>query len=207
MGEGDVRDEARRAGRQAARGELAVDRAKFHRIVVAVPAGGMHARGIAERVDLESGVVGDGRQASGAGIVDRLEPRVLGERRGGFLRLGDRVAVGERDQRHGHAVQDADDLADLSRIGRGDEQVGHAYFFTISPTMLFWMSMRSLMPLSASDISASSARLSKGLPSAVPCSSMNRPSPVFTKFMSTSARESSSYARSSSAQPSTMPTL
>ena len=39
---------------------------------------------------------------------------------------------------------------------------------------------------------ASSAWRSNGGPSAVPCTSMNRPSPVLTTFMSTSARESSS---------------
>ena len=58
----------------------------------------------------------------------------------------------------------------------------------------------------------SSSRLSicsrvKGEPSAVPCTSMNLPSPVQTMFMSTSARESSSYFRSSNGVPSTMPTL
>ena len=47
-------------------------------------------------------------------------------------------------------------------------------------------------PLSASSIRLSSAWRSNGRPSAVPCTSTNRPSPVLTTFMSTSARESSS---------------
>ena len=82
------------------------------------------------------------------------------------------------------------DLADLARIGRREEQSRH--FVRKSPTTARCIAISSLMPLSASSISASSARRSNGWPSAVPCSSMNRPSPVFTKFMSTSAFESSS---------------
>ena len=43
-------------------------------------------------------------------------------------------------------------------------------------------------------------------PSAVPCTSTKRPSPVITTFMSTSARTSSEYSRSSIGMPSITPT-
>ena len=44
------------------------------------------------------------------------------------------------------------------------------------------------------------------MPSAVPWTSTKRPAPVMTTFMSTSARESSAYGRSSIGTPSMMPT-
>ena len=47
------------------------------------------------------------------------------------------------------------------------------------------------MPVSASTSRSSSSPRENGAPSAVPCTSMNRPLPVMTTFMSTSARASS----------------
>ena len=50
----------------------------------------------------------------------------------------------------------------------------------------------SAQPVDARSSSASSSDRSKGTPSAVPCTSMKRPSPVQTTFMSVSAVTSSS---------------
>ena len=52
--------------------------------------------------------------------------------------------------------------------------------------------VRSAQPFSASPSRASSSTRSNGAASAVPCTSMNLPSPVMTTFMSVSARTSSS---------------
>src|SRR2546430_10651684 len=75
------------------------------------------------------------------------------------------------------------------------------------PTIAFCFCTSSLIPASARSSSVSSASRPNVSASAVPCTSMKRPLPVFTMFMSTSAPLSSSYARSSSGSVSTMPTL
>src|SRR5262249_23646324 len=68
-------------------------------------------------------------------------------------------------------------------------------------------SERRRIPAAASASKSCISLPEKGRPSAVACISTKCPSPVITTFMSTSARESSSYARSSSARSSTIPTL
>jgi hypothetical protein len=62
------------------------------------------------------------------------------------------------------------------------------------------------MPRSARSVSASSSAREKVVPSPVPWISASRPVPVATTFMSTSARASSSYGRSSRGRPPTRPT-
>ena len=61
-----------------------------------------------------------------------------------------------------------------------------------SPTTAFCAAISSWMPLSAEAISCCSSSSLKGVCSAVPWISTNRPRPVLTTFMSTSAFESSS---------------
>ena len=70
-----------------------------------------------------------------------------------------------------------------------------------------WRRVSSAQPTAPRSSNWSMTARSKGSPSAVPCTSMSFPSPVMTMFMSTSAAESSSYGRSSTASPSTTPTL
>jgi len=57
------------------------------------------------------------------------------------------------------------------------------------------------------DPAVESTRRGEGHRFSRPCTSMNRPSPVLTMFMSTSARQSSSYAQIEERLASTMPTL
>ena len=75
-----------------------------------------------------------------------------------------------------------------------------------SATISSWAATISAMPPSARPRSASSSARVNATPSAVPCTSTKRPSPVITTFMSTSARTSSVYSRSSIGVPSMTPT-
>src|SRR3989344_5591662 len=62
------------------------------------------------------------------------------------------------------------------------------------------------MPFSASASSWSISARVNATPSAVPCTSTKWPAPVITTFMSVSQSTSSTYSRSSSGVPCTMPT-
>ena len=68
-----------------------------------------------------------------------------------------------------------------------DESATRSLSPSIRPTTSRCFSMRSLIPLSASASSLARTSPLNGSVSAVPCSSMNRPSDVLTTFMSTSA--------------------
>ena len=79
---------------------------------------------INQRIDFETGILRDRELAGGAGVVARLEPRVLGERRPGFLRLRTWGMVGERHERDRHRAEDAADLVELAGVRGGDQQTG-----------------------------------------------------------------------------------
>ena len=108
--------------------------------------------------------------------------------------------------------EDLDDLARLVGVlGREDERQAAAPVITArgagaSATISCCAATISSMPLSARPSSASSSARVNATPSAVPCTSTKRPSPVITTFMSTSARTSSVYSRSSIGVPSMTPT-
>ena len=70
----------------------------FTRVVRAVPPRRVDARGVVERGDFEPRVVGDARQAGRLRVVQRLEPRVLGERLSGLLGLDEPRELVERDE-------------------------------------------------------------------------------------------------------------
>src|SRR6266568_1534554 len=204
----DAGDEPRGTRLQAPCCQLLVNRRELRWIVGPVPARRVDARRVVEGGDLETRIVRDGRDARLFRVIERLQPRVLREGGAGFVGFEDVRKPLQRDELNRDAVEDAEDFADLSRIGCRYEESTHVtaygslsglcdeavarHFFRNSPTIVFWIAMSCLMPSSASSMSASSARRSKGRPSAVPWSSMKRPSPVLTKFMSTSAFESSS---------------
>src|SRR5204862_4899156 len=95
MGERNVRDEARRARLELSRRELAVDGRELGRVIGAVPARRMHARGAAERLDLEPRIVGDRGQPGLFRVIAGLQARVLGEGLAGLLGLGKAREVGE----------------------------------------------------------------------------------------------------------------
>ena len=74
------------------------------------------------------------------------------------------------------------------RCGKGPPQQRHdaqSANLTRCPTIARCFRVSSVIPRSARPSSESSAVRSNGCPSAVPCTSMNRPLPVLTTFMST----------------------
>ncbi|MCH9020229.1 MAG: heavy-metal-associated domain-containing protein [Proteobacteria bacterium] len=77
--------------------------------------------GAAVDVDLETGILRDRDLAGRVGVVARLQPRVLGERRPRFLRLRNRGMVGEGDDGEGQRTEDVADLVELARIRGGDQ--------------------------------------------------------------------------------------
>src|SRR5687767_11755851 len=83
----DVADESGGARRQATFVQELVDPAELDGVIRAVPARGVDARLVAERVDLEPGVIGHARKAGGRRVVQRLQPGVFGERRARLLRF------------------------------------------------------------------------------------------------------------------------
>ena len=119
---------------RAALAQQLVDLAELHGVVGAVPARGVDAGGLVERIDLQPRVVGDAREPGGLGVVQRLQPSILGKRRAGFLGLDEIRELLQRDEldrtpaRRPNAGVDENpvDLADLAGIGRGDDQLLHA---------------------------------------------------------------------------------
>src|SRR5438045_4086029 len=93
------------------------------------------------------------------------------------------------------------DVGPRGGVARRGAQVAAAASAARCAAKSFWT------PTAARASNASISSREKGCPSAVPCNSMKRPSPVETTFMSVSARESSSYLRSRSGTPATIPTL
>lgn len=146
-----------------------------------------HARHPVQRVHTDPAVVRDRRQPGRGQGGMRLQQRVPLE---GRLRLGRFVVrryVAEPEHLDpGHdRGQDPPQLLELLLVVRCQENSTHASASCCS----FASSAQPEIP-SSSRLS-SSAR-SNGAPSAVPCTSMNFPSPVITRFMSVSARTSSS---------------
>src|SRR5262245_59366810 len=209
VSDGNRAHESSRAPGDAALAEQLLELPELRRIVSPMPSRRLHARRLVERVDLDPRIIRDAHQACRLGVIARLQPRILLKRRPCLLGLDDRLPIVQRQQPHGHALEDSCNFFQLARIGGRDQQRSHREPAQerISPTIDRWRETSSRMPLSASSRRSSRALRSKGGPSAVPCTSMKRPSPVLTTFMSTSARESSSYARSSRGVPSTTPTL
>src|SRR6476661_7968801 len=157
----------------------------------------MDARRFIERINLETRIVGDADEACRLRIVPCLQRRVLRECRARLLGLFDWIEIVQGDKFDRDTVENPGDLVDLAGVRGRDQQFAQVvqgfYWATrISPTIERCKSTSSRMPWSARARRSSRARRSKGGPSAVPCTSMNLPSPVLTTFMSTSARESSS---------------
>src|SRR5690606_12194029 len=120
-----------------------------------------------------------------------------------------------RDARQSLVGEDTSQLGQLVRVAGGQYQPGpfahfdFAAFFCARPDGLAggsgnspgygsaraaaWIRLSSAQPASAMSNIASSVDRVNVAPSAVPCTSMSVPESVATTFMSTSARESSSY--------------
>ncbi len=170
-------------------GDLGEHQVEVGRVVAAAgPTRAEDARHAVEGVDAQAAVVGDGGLAGGR--RDRLGLE-QGVGREGLPGLGDlgHVGVGVQPDELDGQPQPAEDLAelgDLVRVACGQDHPGHDR----SASACRWVS--SAQPPAARPSSRSSRARSNGSRSAVPCTSMYRPSPVITTFMSVSARTSSS---------------
>src|SRR4051812_46129064 len=145
-----------------------------------------------ERVDHEAGIIGEGRKLRGLRRGDRLDRGVGAKARSGLLGFVEAKLAGRyrfdtmRRQQFAHLGK----LAGI--VGRDDEFAGdlpmHA---NAQATASFCRSTSRATPFFASAISARNSLSENGVFSAVPCTSMMRPSPVMTKLASVSASESS----------------
>src|SRR5690606_14254680 len=154
-----------------------------------------------------------------------LEQGVLGERHPGLDDLADLGVVLDADelgvQPPDHVGEDRAQLGDLVGVAGGQDDPapgrGHgssapaswasAPATSSAPRAACCRAVSSAHPSTARSSRASRSSRSNGSPSAVPCTSTKRPSPVITTFMSVSASTSSSSSRSSTGSPSTVPTL
>src|SRR5574343_695398 len=168
--------------------------------------GALHAGVPAQRVHAQAGVVGDRGQAGAVRGVAGLGQRVLDEGDVGLLGL-DHAQAALRHQLQRQLTEERRQLLELLRVVGGQHQAHRAHSCTGGwASASFWACTRSAMPwVARASIASISARL-KGTPSAVPWTSTKPPAPVITTFMSVSQAESSTYSRSSSGVPWTMPT-
>src|SRR5688572_10806743 len=210
-------DESRGAGLVRPRGQAPIDLVKpllVRRIRTEIPCR-PDARLAVERIDDEPGVFRDCQERrivqvtrGRLRVIPGFQPGVLGERRARFLGFVEGRQIAEREEFDGESLEHGADLAQLVAIGRRDEQRRRPrHLARYWPTSPRCSAKSCRVPVSARSSRRLSASRPNGSASAVPCSSMYSPPPVFTTFMSTSARESSAYARSSIGSPSTMPTL
>src|SRR4051794_39671061 len=80
------------------------------------------AGGAAERLDLETGVVRDGRQTGPPGAEAGLDPSVRLERLAGLIRVVGHAQVVERHELRPVQAQELTQLSQLVHRVRGDEQ-------------------------------------------------------------------------------------
>jgi hypothetical protein len=192
--------------RAAAFGREAVKLGEELRVVVEVGRGrsrvppGPHAGSPVEGVDLETGVVGEGRQPGPPRTEPGLDPGVRRERLAGLLGVVGDAQVVEADELAALEPEELAQLAELvDRVGRDEEaRTRHRptrhrrtrHRRTVARISV-WAANRRSSPDEARSISPSIACRSNGLPSAVPWTSTNVPASVPTTLKSTSARESS----------------
>ncbi len=104
----------------------------------------------------------------------------------GSMRSAFGYALPERSMPAGYCILKTDQEGQLLDVVRGEKDLsGHCAKASCC------LSVSAAQPAVARSSSRLSRALSKGSPSAVPCTSISRPSPVDTTFMSTSAVESS----------------
>src|SRR6185295_5929561 len=162
------------------------------------------ARRAAERIDAQPRVVGDRRRVGGARRVARLRERVLDEGRMRLVGLGD-AELALRDELDRQRREERGELGELGAVVRREDEP-HVALASGAASAARCIATSSPMPLVASASSASISRRENVAPSAVPCSSTKPPAPVMTTFMSVSQAASSTYSRSRSGVPPTMPT-
>src|SRR5262249_30886943 len=143
----------------------------------------------------------------------RLGDRIVHVRRVALLGASDAREVGERQHLDVSPLRDEPPkLTHLPRVGAREHEAARdherpATTIPASRSLARWIVVRVGSAWRPAARRRRSCPSPKGRRSAVPCTSIQRPPPVMTRFMSTSARLSSSYARSTSTRPSTTPTL
>ena len=190
-------------------GELAQHQVQVG-LVVAVPAGpagGQDAGHPVQRVDAQPGVVGDRGQPGGRRDRARLEQRVLGE---GQPRSRRRPAPRGTPRRPAQLARPARPRRGSGAARRASCALRVARTRTVTAAH-FCPAARPAPPAESASAPRSrrrrgraarrAARGRRASPSAVPCTSTKRPSPVQTTFMSVSAATSSTYSRSSARLP------
>src|SRR5581483_4424406 len=195
---GDEMRSSLRGLRRAALGEQPFDPA--HRgveiLVRPGPARRLDPRRSLKRVDHQTRIVGKRGQFRRIGRRRRLDPGIRCKTVAGFFRLGE-TKLASRYCADAMRREQLAHLGELAWIMRGDHELagdatmlGHGGLPNY-PTAIFCRSTSFVTPFFASAISARNSSWEKGVFSAVPCTSMMRPSPVMTKLASVSADESS----------------
>ena len=146
----------------------------------------------AQRDHLEPGVVREGRQPCRARVGAGLEGGVLRVRIPTFIGLGGSAdEVAGRNEVEVEPAEDLAVLADLSGIGRADEQARPVRPRGTHRSAARCAATSCAMPSSERASTRSKSARVNGRPSAVPCTSMSSPASVATTFTSASAIESS----------------
>src|SRR5215203_4663852 len=124
FGEGKRADESGGAARRAGAMQGVVQPREFLRVacVHSAEPGRRDAGCALEGVDLEPGVVGHRRQGGGAGVVKRLQSRILGEGGACFLWSGYTAVHVEPHELDWQALEEGANLANLPLVGRGEQQ-------------------------------------------------------------------------------------
>src|SRR5947209_15939365 len=196
-----------RPGR-AALGEQAFDPAHRRAEILgrARPTRRKYPGGAVQRVDRQSGIIGEGGKLRGFRGRHGFDPCVVAKRVASLVRLVEPKRCG-RDCLNAVRRQQLSHLGQLAWIVARDHQLAcdstmHV-LFDLSPkfglegatanhaTAIFCKSTSRATPLLANAIRARNSSCENGVFSAVPCTSMIRPSPVITKLASVSASESS----------------
>src|SRR5579872_1020417 len=162
------------------------------------PARRIDAGRAVKRFDDEAGIIGEGGELCGAGCGLRLDPGIGRKALAGLFGLREMKIAG-RNRRDAMGREQLAHLGELAGIMGGDHELttdttGHASIHLSErtyATAIFCKSTSFATPFCASAISARNSSCENGVFSAVPCTSMMRPSPVMTKLASVSAEESS----------------
>ena len=144
-------------------------------------------------------------------VVERLEARVFRESRAGFLGLLDRREVRQARAGSQAGPPAARESREACRIGGGDQRRRIKRTLSSLPQILpdeAALQRNQLADPGVGEIEQPVERLASERQRFGRALQLDvQPAPVLTMFMSTSARESSTYARSSIGSPSTIPTL
>ena len=156
-------------------------------VTVLGPAGGEDAGVAVERIDRKAAVVGQRREPRQVGSLAGLQLGIVDEGDPGLVGLGKIEFLGA-DALDPERRQQRPDLTQLTRIMRGDDELGGLVH---RPTAFSWPAKMSAHPMRARRSRRSNCSSSKVAPSAEICASTIDPSPVRTKLPSDPADESS----------------